>query len=180
MREIWKDISGYEGLYKISNFGRVKRLVFKNRQTEIKREKILKNIKNNHNYSVVRLSKNNKCKIYQVHRLVAITFIPNPKELPQVNHKDENKQNNRIDNLEWCNAKYNCNYGNRNKKIKKISKNKGKSINQIKSNIIIKKWKNIKEASVYLKINKSNICECCKGKRKTAGGYNWEYAKDYN
>ena len=173
--EKWKDIKNYEGLYQISNLGRVKRIKFINKMAIINREKILKNIKNNHDYYIVRLCKNNKCKIYQVHRLVAEAFIPNPNNLPQVNHKDENKLNNNINNLEWCSSKYNCNYGARNLKIGVKTKNNGKPVYQIKNNKIINTWFNIKTAGDNLKINKSNICECCKGNRKTAGGYNWEY-----
>ena len=90
MKEIWKDIEGYEGLYQVSNFGRVK---------NIRRNKELYYIHTNKKYLCVRLCKNGKKKYYLVHRLVAETYIPNPNNYPIVNHKDENKLNNNLDNL---------------------------------------------------------------------------------
>lgn len=126
MQEIWKDIVDYEGKYQISNLGRVKTLgricenVGKNQFSSYitKRtipEKILSVFGNR--YLKVALFKNGKRKYYSVHRLVAEAFIPNPNNLPIVNHKDEDKTNNRMDNLEWCTYKYNANYGTRNNKI---------------------------------------------------------------
>lgn len=114
MQEVWKDIIGYEGLYQISNLGRVKSLervtISKNGKRYTCQELCLRfgNIKG---YKFVVLRKG--CKSYQVlvHRLVAQAFIPNPDSLPEVNHKDENKSNNHVDNLEWCTHKYNSNYG---------------------------------------------------------------------
>lgn len=116
--EIWKDIEGYEGLYQISNMGRVKSLAkqtlcgHRKEQTIFRNEKFLSLRCNKKGYLQVGLSKNGIRKQFTVHRLVAQTFIPNPNNLPQVNHKDENKTNNCIENLEWCTAEYNCNYGN--------------------------------------------------------------------
>ena len=106
MEEIWKDIAGYEGLYQISNKGRVKSLnrlvkdTTKDRVQKI-RGRILKYCDNGKGYKMVYLNKNRERKNYYVHRLVAETFIPNPKQLPEVNHKDLNKANNKISNLEW-------------------------------------------------------------------------------
>ena len=115
MEEIWRDIKNYEGLYQISNLGRVKRLRFINRHLNFEKEKILKPYKDGGNYYfVIGLHKDGKRKYKAIHRLVAETFIPNPNNYPVVNHKDENKLNNRIDNLEWCTHKYNSNYGNAN------------------------------------------------------------------
>lgn len=122
MKEIWRDIPEYEGLYQASNLGNVRvlnRVVnsgIKNNKTVIRKGKLLKQ-RINQGYYEVALSKDNQKKFLKVHRIIAITFIPNSYNLPQVNHKDENTLNNCIGNLEWCNAKYNCNYGNRNKKI---------------------------------------------------------------
>ena len=107
--EIWKDILGYEGLYQVSNYGRVRSLKYG-------KEKILKQQINTDGYLHIDLYKNKKRKNYNVHRLVTIAFLENPNNYPQVNHKDENKQNNHIDNLEWCDYKYNCNYGTRKNK----------------------------------------------------------------
>ena len=110
MKEIFKDIEEYEGLYQISNLGRVKSLKYG-------KERILKPAKDKKGYLYVCLYKQGKMKIYRVHRLVAQAFIPNPNNLPQVNHKDEDKTNNASSNLEFCDAKYNNNYGNHNKKM---------------------------------------------------------------
>lgn len=115
MEEIWKDIPNYEGLYQISNLGRVKSLPRKG--TNTKKERILKFAKSNKNYLIAILTKHNKRNAKSVHRLVAEAFIPNPNNFPQVNHKDENRHNNCVDNLEWCTNRYNCNYGNRSAKL---------------------------------------------------------------
>lgn len=122
MQEIWKDIPNFENLYQVSNLGNVKSLekyvnsAIKNNSKVKRKEQILKQY-SKRGYLQVSLIKNHKRYYFNVHRLVAITFLPNPDNLPQVNHKDENTMNNNVDNLEWCTAKYNCNYGTRNKKI---------------------------------------------------------------
>ena len=106
--EIWKDIKGYDGKYQISNKGNIK---------NVKRNKLLK-IQFNKNYKCIHLvGMDGKIKNYTIHRLMAQSFIPNPDNLPCVNHKDENKLNNSLDNLEWCTEKYNCNYGTRNERF---------------------------------------------------------------
>lgn len=117
MTEIWKDIVGYEGLYQVSNLGNVKRLKgYKGREKGyIVEEHLIKPSINSNGYQNVVLCKNGKTKTFTMHRLVAIAFLYNSDNLPQVNHKDENKLNNCVDNLEWCDSKYN-NYGTRNKK----------------------------------------------------------------
>lgn len=122
MKEIWKDIPNFEGLYQVSNLGNVKTLDkyvnsgIKNNSKVKRIGKILKQY-NKGGYLQVSLRKNYKRYYFGIHRLVAMAFIPNPNNYPQVNHKDENKLNNCVENLEWCTAQYNCNYGNRNKKI---------------------------------------------------------------
>ena len=103
-----KDINGYEGLYRIDDHGNV---------YSIKSNKQISYFIRNNGYKRVTLFKNGKSKNISIHRLVAIAFIPNPNDLPQVNHKDENKLNNNVDNLEWCSSKYNANYGTRIKRI---------------------------------------------------------------
>ena len=107
-KEIWKDVVGYEGLYKVSNFGRVKSLP---RNGTVKYEKLLRQKVSKKGYCTVALSKHGKIKYKMVHRLVAEAFLDNPKDLPQVNHKNENKLKNYVDNLEWCDAHYNMTYG---------------------------------------------------------------------
>lgn len=109
MKEIWKPINGYEERYEVSNLGNVASLKYARGSNR----RILKQSKNTWGYSQVTLSKNKAKKNVAVHRLVAEAFVDNPKALPQVNHKDENKNNNRADNLEWCDSSYNINYGER-------------------------------------------------------------------
>lgn len=112
--EEWKDIDGYEGLYQISNLGRVRRL-----PTEVINsfgvrrffEGGILNPTNSQGYLIVDLSRGGFRKHYLIHRLVAQAFLENPNSLPFVNHKDENKSNNTVDNLEWCTPQYNTNYG---------------------------------------------------------------------
>ena len=115
MVEIWKDIPGYEGIYAVSNFGKVKSLQRTRKGSygsiRIVYEKILNHKIDKDGYHIVTLSKEGKTKCIGVHRLVAQAFLPNIYNLPMVNHKDENPSNNFVDNLEWCTAKYNNNYG---------------------------------------------------------------------
>ena len=111
--EEWKDIKEYEGIYQISNFGRIRKIskYVKDGIEYIRNEKLLKGQIREKGYITVTLTKNGKSKHYRVHRLVAIHFIPNPYNYDQVNHLDKNKQNNRVDNLEWCNNEQNCRHG---------------------------------------------------------------------
>ena len=161
MTEIWKDIEGYNGIYQISNLGRVKSLG----NTKNKKDKIIKPVKNNKGYLRVSLHKSNTLTRMYVHRLVAIAFIPNINNYPQINHIDENKSNNCVDNLEWCTAKYNCNYGTKNKTTSKkvVCVETGKIYNSTR------------EIERKLCISHTCISDCCNGKQKTAGGYHWEY-----
>ena len=121
--EEWKDVVGYEGKYQVTATGRIRTLNFKG--TGIIQE--LFPIKNIWGYMTIQLYKDGRYHNCGVHRLVAMAFIPNPDNLSQVNHKDEDKTNNTVDNLEWCTAKYNCNYGTRN-----IRTNETKRKNKIK------------------------------------------------
>lgn len=123
--EIWVDIKDYEGLYQVSNLGRVKSLprIKRNFNINTKQleeiilpEKIRRLQLTRYGYYRIGLTKNHKQIYYYVHRLVAEAFIPNPENLTHINHKDENKLNNCVDNLEWRTAKYNSNYGARNKR----------------------------------------------------------------
>ena len=114
--EIWRPVVGYEGLYEVSSLGRVRSLdrYVKSKSYRLHKGKILSPAKDTTGYLKVVLSCNGKSKTIKVHRLVAIAFLYNPDNLPEVNHLDEDKTNNRVDNLEFCNRKYNCNYGSRN------------------------------------------------------------------
>lgn len=116
--EEWRDIPGYEGLYQASSLGMIRsveRLVpGKKGFFKLMKSVVLKQTTAGRGYASVMLSKNGVTKRWNVHRLIALTFIPNPNNLPEVNHKDENKTNNIWANLEWCDSKYNANYGHRN------------------------------------------------------------------
>lgn len=163
--EVWKSVVGYEGLYEVSNLGRVKSSTRVLSQAKSKRT----------GYVSVCLSKNGKHKMYLVHRLVAIAFIPNEQEYPQINHKDENKANNRADNLEWCTAKYNNNYGTVKDRISKKNKiSKCKPVVQLRNGTIIAYF----PSSISAKhiADPGHIGKCCNGIRKTAGGYQWAFA----
>jgi hypothetical protein len=169
MKEIWKDVVGYEGKYQISNLGRIKSL----KGTQ----KIKKSTINNRGYRLTLLGYKPR-KSFYIHRLVAQAFIPNPNNYPQVNHIDGNKLNNCVDNLEWCSQLDNIRHAYRNGLIP-ISKNfKAKPVYQYdKKGFVIKKWNCVSDAEKELGICKSSICACCKHKYgfKTAGGYKWEY-----
>jgi hypothetical protein len=119
-KQIWKDISGYEGLYQVSNTGKVRSLNYRHTG----KTKVMKPSTNKLGYKCVNLCKDGKRKIYFIHRLVALAFIPNPNNYPIINHKDENPSNNAVWNLEWCTYEYNNNYGNRNKKLSEAIKGK--------------------------------------------------------
>ncbi|WNO24238.1 endonuclease [Enterococcus phage SSMH01] len=164
MIEEWKDIKGYEGLYQVSNFGRVKS---KHRGSE----RILKAGTTRLGYLNVCLCKNNQIKNFKVHRLVAKAFILNPDNKPEVNHIDEDKTNNIVSNLEWCTRKENINHGTRTERSSK----KVKAID-----IATGEWNeyySIRECARQLGIHPQNICNCLKGKRKQSGNYVFEYAK---
>lgn len=121
-QEVWKDIKEYEGKYQVSDLGRIKSLsrVTKNSKGEFKtKEIIMKPTKATNGYLLACLWKNNKQSKVNIHRLVANAFIDNPNNYKEINHKDEDKTNNRVENLEWCDHKYNMNYGNIKEKISK-------------------------------------------------------------
>lgn len=194
MEEIWKDIEGYEGLYQVSNLGRVKSLPrFRNNQ--FNGSEIIMKPHFINGYLNIMLVKDGIKKRFFVHRLVACAFIPNPYNLPFVNHKDENKENNCVDNLEWCTAKYNSNYGNRNKKmLESRNKNGGswseKCVEQYtKDGQFVKEYKSLNEASRQTGVSLIGISLVCRGKeqidedgysfiRRTAGGYVWKFKED--
>jgi hypothetical protein len=180
MNEIWKEIKEYEGMYEISNLGRVKslsRVIYNRWGTTISREKILIPSIDNNGYAHTSLTKNKKKKTFPIHRLVAINFISNPHNLPEVNHKKEfEKSNNCIENLEWCTHEYNTNYGTRNERHHTSLR---KPIYQLdKNNNLIKRWDYIKQVTQELKFDSSSITKCCKGKSKTYKGFKWSYVDE--
>ena len=154
--ETWKEIKDYEGLYWVSNLGHIK-----NRHNRILKLEIRQD------YYSVDLCKNGKRKKIRIHRLVAETFIPNPKKLSQVNHKDENKLNNAVSNLEWCDNTYNSHY----------SKHEDLSVYCFD---LDKYFKSASEAAVRTGICRTSILKCCHGQLHRAGGKLWCYSKDKN
>lgn len=177
--EEWKDISGYEGLYQISNFGRVKsvgRRAGKNGIQTI-RERMLCQHTDKAGYIAVTLSKYGKLKVCRTHRLVAIAFIENPKDYPFINHKDENKGNPHISNLEWCDNSYNIRYGEGYENRKEVAKQRRKPVIQMDSRgNIIAFHEGIQIAADSVNTYAADIVACCKGQRKTAGKYMWKFA----
>lgn len=159
-KEEWMDVVGYEELYQVSNFGHIKSL---------KRNKLLKPSATKQGYQRVCLSKNGITQCFQIHRLVASHFLKNPDNLPEINHRDEDKTNNCASNLEWCDRKFNINYGTR---TDRATQKRCKQIVCVETGIT---YQSIKEASLLTKINSGNICSVLKGNQKTAGGFHWKY-----
>lgn len=176
----WKEIQGYENLYLISIDGEIWSLCS---------NKIIKTYISKFGYERVVLTHNKKQKNFLVHRLVALAFIPNLNNYPAINHKDENKTNNNVKNLEWCTSKYNCNYGTRIKriseKLKQSHKGKhfsrdtefkkgynAKMVRELTTNTV---YSSMQEASTHTGVPAGNICMCCKGKLKQTRGLKWEY-----
>lgn len=182
-KEIWEDIKGYEGLYQVSNLGRVKSLDryvrSKNNSIALKKGKLLKTHTDKDGYLSICLYRT-KCKKFQVHRLVAEAFIPNPYNLPQINHKNELKDDNRADNLEYCDCCYNINYGTRNERTgQKLRNNPKRSLPivqiDIKTNILVAEFPSVMEAERQTGFKEQAIRNCCKGKTKSSYGYKWKY-----
>lgn len=189
--EIWKDVVCYEGYYQVSNQGRVKRMpryiTSKNGVTRFWKGKILKQTLNPDGYPMCILSKNGKSNLYGVHRLVAKSFIPNPEQLPVVNHKDEDKTNNNVENLEWCTVAYNNIYG---KRINDVKESEGFKTRHRKhrkpvekytiDGEFIKRFDSLKEAyESSPEYSKAGVAHCCSGRLKTYKGYIWKYVNQH-
>lgn len=176
MQEIWKDIENYEGIYQVSNLGRVRSLNYRNTN----KIKLLSVHTNTKGYLDAHLAKNGISHHCVIHRLVAKAFISNPNNLPQVNHIDGNKKNNCINNLEWCNNSQNMKHAYKMGMIHKmigVNNPKHKAVYQydLKGNFI-KKWEYIQKAADCLNIKQSGITCCCQGIYKTSSGFIWKYA----
>lgn len=182
--ELWKNIEGYEGKYQISNNGNVKSLIDNkgNKRELIRKPRIAKN-----GYYYVNLFIGSKAKSKKIHRLVAEHFIDNPDNKPCVNHIDGNKLNNNVDNLEWCTFSENSKHavehglmimpkGVKNYMFKRHGAQNPNSVPVLQCDLqgnVIKEWENIKIAGEQTKILSTSIAKCCRGERRTAGGYIW-------
>lgn len=171
MKEVWKDIKGYEGLYQASNLGRIKSLT--------RYKKILKPVKNKNGYLYNTLTKDKVSKQYRLHVIIAQTFIPNPDNLPQVNHKSGVKTDNRVCNLEYCTCKDNIRHAYK----VGLSKGRKNELNCLSKKVIqsningekIKVWESTMQIQRELGINNNSISQCCLGKIKKSHGYKWNY-----
>lgn len=153
-----KDIKGYEGLYAITSCGKV---------WSYRSQKFLKPRNDKDGYLLVNLSNNGQRKTFKVHRLVADAYIPNKEEKETVNHKDENKQNNCVNNLEWLTRTENNLYGTRIERTKK----------KVYCIELDKEYNSITEAAREFNLSMGNLSSCLKGRQKTFGGYHWRYAE---
>lgn len=192
MEEIWRDVPDFEGYYEISNLGKVRTKARKvvrffkyNYHTLPIKAKILK-IHIQRGYACVCMYKDGKMYNKQLHRLLAKAFIPNPNNYPIINHKDGNKLNNSLDNLEWCTYKHNCNEAYRLglnyisekhlKHIRELGLKSGKKVAQLDLNgNVVKIYNSSRQASLELGISQGNISLCCNGKRRTTNGFKWKY-----
>lgn len=178
MKEIWKDIPNYEGLYQASNLGRIRSLdreqyvgsknqYCKFNYTRKLKSKIIKPKTTKDNYYEVTLTKNNEKKFIRVHRLIAMTFIPNPNNYPVINHINYNRFDNRVENLEWCTVWYNNRYSKA-KKVAQFDKNYN----------LIKVWNCMSDVYRELGIPVTNLSKCCHNKKLTAKTYYWRYYEE--
>lgn len=184
-KQCWRDIEGYEGLYQVSNTGRVRSLNY----GRTGKTKVLKQSTDKGGYKNVNLHKSGKYKTCKIHRLVAQAFIPNPNDLPEVNHIDENKANNQVSNLEWCDRTYNCNYGTYKQRVSEALKGKHEGKNNPRAKPVlmftldgkfIRKFDCVADANEFLDKDRrsKNIYICTRGKTKTAYDYIWKYEED--
>ena len=167
MKEIWKDIKGYEGIYQVSNLGRIKR---------VETDRILKPLKHTKGYLNIGLYKNHTASKKLIHRLVAQAFIPNSENKPEINHIDEDKANNRVNNLEWSTRKENNNYGTHNDRMSKTQ-----SIPIIATNLETgdsTEFYGTNECARQLGLYQQHITSVLKGRLKQTGGYTFKYINE--
>ena len=171
--KIWKDIEGYEGLYQVSNMGRVRSLDRINALGRRLKGRVLADKHNNRGYHTIALWRDGDIEYKFIHRLVAKAFLDNPDNLPEVNHKDENKENNAVSNLEWCTRKYNNNYGTR---LGRVAKTLERPIYAITSSGHRYYFGSVNEAARVLGLKRQGITNCLHGRRKHHGGFSFELA----
>ena len=159
MNEIFKDIPGYEGKYQVSNLGQVLSLNYHGHKGK---NQIMCGGIGEKGYHLITLCKNGKQKTHKIHRLVAELFLDNPNNLPEVNHKDENTANNRVDNLEWCLGKDNVRYS------------QAKPVGCFKDDILIKKYDALNDVKLD-NYSSSAVSRCCNGKKRLYYGYSWKF-----
>lgn len=168
MQEIWKDIPDYEGIYQISNFGKIR---------SCKNNKIRKQIKQRSGYMRIILTKNSKQRATSVHILVAKCFVKNQNGYRYVNHIDGDKTNNNADNLEWVTASQNMQHAFKNG----LAKTHPWSVKVAQYSVdgkLIKTWNRMADITRFLNCHHSQISDCCRGKQNTCKGYIWKYAED--
>lgn len=186
--EVWKDIKDYEGFYQVSNMGRIKSLA-RTRKTKGNgiyhiKESILKQSITKKGYLRINLTKNSQGRKFQVHRLVAQTFISNPENKPQVNHINEDKTDNRVSNLNWMTDKENSNWGTAIKRAKQTKIDRGivqalcKTVLQYDlDGNFIKEWNSTQETGKG-GFNRGHVAACCRGEERQHKGYIWKYKED--
>ena len=179
MSEVWKPIKGYEGIYEVSDLGRVRSLPRMLTDSKGRRHPVPMKILKMHDrkgYDSVTLQDMGRKTIMSVHRLVAMAFIPNPDNLPVINHRDENPKNNQVSNLEWCDISYNTRYGTGVERAQAKHVYHRKAVEQLtKDGQHVATFKGVKEAARATGADASVIVKVCKGRNETAGGYRWKY-----
>ena len=179
MNEIWKDISDYEGIYQVSTLGRVRSLDRVGRQGHFLNGVILRQqlSKTGYYYVILKDGKSRE-KTMKVHRLVATAFLDNKENYPIINHKDENKTNNIVENLEWCTYRYNTIYGTGVQRGAK--KQMVPVIQKTVDGVVVNVFDGMSVAAKETGISESKISMCCSGKRNRAGGYIWQKVEEPN
>lgn len=176
-KEVWRDIPGFP-FYQASDKGRIRSIERINRGRKFGKILTPQPLYRNKPYWGVTIRRNKKSDRIGIHRLVAMSFLPNPHNLPVVNHKDENPSNNCVENLEWCTQKYNCNYGTRIDRIK-ANMPQNKAVYQTSlDGVTIAEFPTIQEAARQTGIGAGHICDVCKGNREFANGYKWRYVDE--
>lgn len=189
MEELWLPVKGFEGLYEVSNFGRVK----SHHKYGGVDNRIMKPKSDQDGYKIIKLSGNGKCKHAKVHRLVAEAFLDNPNGYSMINHKDENKGNNFVGNLEWCDAQYNNTFGHRLEKalpkthmkwsktdrgrkcMSYVGHSKGKRCACFNNEGIVRQYDSVSEAAKAVGEKPIYIAMCCTDNLKTMDGLSWKY-----